>query len=121
MPSAAIGGSPSATDSENFAVCLLSLCRVLGAHGKLANSGSTCMFLVIDQSKLLTNYKYLEIDASFALLLYLAPFCFALIAKRSHEALFRTRSVKDMIVLVESGPPPNNSKMHNHVMHAFTS
>ena len=79
------------------------------------------MFLVIDQSMLLTNYKYLEIDASFALLLYLAPFCFALIAKRSHEALFRTRSVKDMIVLVESGPPPNNSKMHTHVMHAFTS
>jgi len=60
------------------------------------------MFLVIDQSMLLTNYKYLEIDASFALLLYLAPFCFALIAKRSHEALFiRMRSVKDMIVQVE--------------------
>ena len=40
MPSAAVGGSPSATDGENFAVCLLSLCRVLGAHGELANSGS---------------------------------------------------------------------------------
>ena len=38
--SAAVGGSPSATDGENFAVCLLSLCRVLGAHGELANSGS---------------------------------------------------------------------------------
>ena len=40
MPSATVGGSPSATDGENFAVCLLSLCRVLGAHGELANSGS---------------------------------------------------------------------------------
>ena len=40
MPSAAVGGSPSATDGENFAVCLISLCRVLGAHGKIANSGS---------------------------------------------------------------------------------
>jgi len=40
VPSAAVGGSPSATDGENFAVCLLSLCRVLGAHGELANSGS---------------------------------------------------------------------------------
>ena len=40
MPSAAVGGSPSATDGENFVVCLLSLCRVLGAHGELANSSS---------------------------------------------------------------------------------
>ena len=40
MPSAAVGGSPSATDCEDFAVCLLGLCRVLGAHGELANSGS---------------------------------------------------------------------------------
>ena len=40
MPSTAVGGSPSATDGENFAVCLLRLCRVLGAHGELANSGS---------------------------------------------------------------------------------
>jgi hypothetical protein len=51
---------------------------------------------------ILTNNccKYLEIDASFALILYLAPFCFALIAKRSHEALFGMRSVEDMIVVV---------------------
>ena len=40
MPSAAVGGLPSATDGENFAVCLLSLCRLLGAHGEIANSGS---------------------------------------------------------------------------------
>ena len=40
VPSAAVGGSPSATDGEDFAVCQLSLCRVLGAHGELANSGS---------------------------------------------------------------------------------
>ena len=45
MPSAAVGGSPSATDSENFAVCLLRLCRVLGAHGKLANFGSVGLHL----------------------------------------------------------------------------
>ena len=40
VPSATVGGSPSATDGENFAVFLLRLCRVLGAHGELANSGS---------------------------------------------------------------------------------
>ena len=40
VPSATVGGSPSATDGENFAVFLLRLCRVLGAHGELANSSS---------------------------------------------------------------------------------
>ena len=45
MPSAAVGGSPSATDGENFAVCLLRLCCVLGAHGELANSGSGVLTL----------------------------------------------------------------------------